>query len=175
MRKFGRADAWFLFTWTVDEKEPSIEAARTERRRDPTTGEREIARVQVETVMREHLRKGHALRSQIIQERVKLPFGQRICAVRNQHARLFKQFAGSATDHRRRLRITTIFNARLRILRVALPARKSIEAAEKSHALAALRPINLRRGDVIRVCTNENDGGGVFRHSICATRRRGSV
>src|SRR2546430_501681 len=93
-------DMRLLFGRTMHEKEPGIKSSRRKRRRHPTADKSEVIRVQMQTVMRKQLGPRHSSRLKIVEQGSALPDGQRVCTPRQQHPRLFKHLARSATDHR---------------------------------------------------------------------------
>jgi hypothetical protein len=61
-------DARVLFEWTFGEKEPGIESSRRKRWRYPAANKSEIVSVEMQTIMIEQLRPGHATRFEIIEQ-----------------------------------------------------------------------------------------------------------
>src|SRR5438094_7994102 len=64
--------ARILFWRTVYQEEPGVEPARSERRRDPSSDESEITRVEMQTVMPQQLRPRRAFRFEIVKQRSQL-------------------------------------------------------------------------------------------------------
>src|SRR5205807_4097732 len=93
-----------------------------EGRCDPASTKREIICIKMKTVVLQEFWKRHAPGFEIIEQRRALSLRQRLRAARNEHARLFKQLARRATNHRARLRLNAILHARKRIRRITLPA-----------------------------------------------------
>ncbi len=92
--------------------------------------------------MIEERRKRHAPRVQIVKQRSSLPLCQ-VGPARDEHAQLFEQLARPASDHRCALSIGRILHAHKIVAHVALPARKSMKAAEESQLQAAPHPEDL--------------------------------